>query len=59
MSLADRHPEYPSEAQIEEMWAAYQSTGREGILEFLRKRTLAWQRAECPARSDPDDTTEN
>lgn len=58
MSLADRHPEYPSETQIEEMWAAYQSSGREGILEFLRKRTSECRQAEINAQNGHADTTE-
>ena len=46
MPREDLHPEYPTDAQIEQMWAAYQSHGREGILAFLRERTLEWRNAE-------------
>lgn len=46
MSIENLHSEYPTDAQIEEMWAAYKSSGREGILAFLRKRTLEWRNAE-------------
>jgi hypothetical protein len=53
MFLEDLHSEYPTDAEIEEMWAAYESSGREGILAFLRKRTLEWQEAECDATSEP------
>lgn len=47
MPIEDPHSEYLTDAQIEEMWAAYESSGREGILAFLRKRSSEWQEAEC------------
>jgi hypothetical protein len=51
--------EYPSDAQIEEMWAAYKSSGREGILAFLRQRAWEWQQAESRAhQSGPTVATE-
>ncbi len=51
MSIEDLHSEYPTDAEIEQMWAAYKSHGREGILAFLRKRTLEWQGTERNAES--------
>ncbi len=58
MSTEDFHSEYPTEAQIEEMWAAYKSSGCQGILEFLRKRTVEWQEAERRAQSSQPGATE-
>jgi hypothetical protein len=46
MSVKNPHPEYPTEAQMDEMWAAYKENGREGILAILRKRALELQQAE-------------
>jgi hypothetical protein len=57
MPSADHHPEYPTDAQIEEMWAAYNSSGREGILAFLRKRTLEWEQEELHPQTGPADAT--
>lgn len=51
MYIDNPHSEYPTDAQIEEMWAAHKSFGREGIVAFLRKRTLEWQEAERTAKS--------
>lgn len=53
MSIKDLHSEYPTEAQIDEMWAAYKSHGREGILAVLRKRTREWQETEREATGQP------
>lgn len=58
MSIRDRHPEYPTDAQIEEMWAAYNSSGREGILAFLRKRTAECRQAELRPQTGPADASE-
>jgi hypothetical protein len=52
MPREDLHSEYPTDAQIEEMWAAYRLSGREGIVAFLRKRTREWQVAERSADSN-------
>lgn len=46
MTTSDLHSEYPTDAQIEEMWAAYKSSGCEGILAFLRQRTAELQETE-------------
>ncbi len=51
MPIENLHPEYPTDAQIEQMWAAFESHGREGILAFLRKRTLEWRDAERNAEA--------
>jgi hypothetical protein len=53
MSIENLHSEYPTEAQIEQMWAAYKSHGREGILAFLRKRTMEWQEAQSQVTHQP------
>ena len=53
MSIDDLYSEYPTETEIEEMWAAYKSSGREGILAFLRKRTRQWREAEPDAPLNP------
>lgn len=58
MSIQDIHSEYPTDTQIEEMWAAHRSSGREGILAFLRKRTLEWQEEERRAQGDQLDAAE-
>jgi hypothetical protein len=58
MSMEDLHSEYPTEAQIEEMWAAYKSSGREAILAFLRKRTLEWQEPERRDQNNQPGATE-
>jgi hypothetical protein len=58
MSIQDLYSEYPTDAEIEEMWARYKSCGREGILAFLRKRTLEWQQAERGAESRRPGVTE-
>lgn len=47
MSINNLHSEYPTDTQIEEMWAAYELSGREGILAFLRQQTLQLQETEC------------
>jgi hypothetical protein len=58
MFTENPHSEYLTDAQIEEMWAAYKSSGREGILTFLRKRTREWQKAERSAETRQPNTTE-
>lgn len=58
MSNEEFHPEYPTEAQIEELWAAYKSSGREGIVAILRKRARELQKAEGRAEQRPPETTE-
>lgn len=58
MCNEDVHREYPTEAQIEEMWAAYRASGQEGIVAYLRRRTLEWQEAERQARLRPAEAPE-
>lgn len=59
MFIEELYSEYPTDSQIEEMWAAYKSRGREGILAFLRKRTLEWQEAERRAQNHQAGAGEN
>lgn len=53
MCIEKLNSEYPTDAEIEEMWAAYRESGRDGILSFLHKRTMEWQEAERDATGHP------
>lgn len=39
-------PEYPTDQQIEELFAAYEKYGNQGVMEFLRKQDRQREAAE-------------